>query len=68
MYTKDNICQDSFLDELIKNNVTVNVFLENGTKLVGKILHYDKHCIKMTNRADGTQIVYKTRITTVSEE
>ena len=57
------LLQDSFLNELRKEKVTVSVFLVNGIKLHGIIDNFDDHVIMLKNGV--TQMVYKHAISTV---
>tara|TARA_Y100001960_G_scaffold297500_1_gene343952 strand:+ start:249 stop:590 length:342 start_codon:yes stop_codon:yes gene_type:complete len=56
--------QDSFLNHLRKNKISVTVFLINGVKLQGVITWFDNFCILL--RRDGqAQLVYKHAISTI---
>lgn len=55
--------QESFLQELLKEKVTVSVFLVNGIKLHGIVDSFDENVIMLKNAV--TQMVYKNAISTV---
>lgn len=59
----NQLLQNSFLDELHKEKVTVSIFLINGIKLHGIVDSYDEHVIMLKNAV--TQMVYKHAISTV---
>jgi len=56
--------QDTFLNHVRKNKVSVTIFLVNGVKLQGIITWFDNFCVLL--RRDGqSQLVYKHAISTV---
>ena len=56
--------QDTFLNHVRKNKVSVTIFLVNGVKLQGVITWLDNFCVLL--RRDGqSQLVYKHAISTV---
>jgi host factor-I protein len=56
--------QDTFLNHVRKNKVSVTIFLVNGVKLQGVITWFDNFCVLL--RRDGqSQLVYKHAISTV---
>ena len=57
------LLQDSFLNELCKDKVSVSVFLINGIKLHGIVDSFDDQVIMLKNAI--TQMVYKHAISTV---
>ena len=57
------LLQNSFLNELRKEKVTVSVFLINGIKLHGIVDNFDDHVIMLKNGV--TQMVFKHAISTV---
>jgi host factor-I protein len=57
------LLQNSFLNELRKEKVTVSVFLINGIKLHGIVDNFDEHVIMLKNGV--TQMVFKHAISTV---
>ncbi len=59
----NHLLQDSFLNELRKEKVSVSVFLINGIKLHGIVDNFDDHVIMLKNAV--TQMVYKHAISTV---
>ena len=58
-----NVLQDTFLEELRKQNMQVSIFLINGIKLHGMVDRYDEHVVMLKNGI--TQMVYKHAISTV---
>ncbi len=55
--------QDTFLNQLRKNNIFVTVFLLNGFQLKGTIKSYDNFTVLM--ESDGKQqLIYKHAIST----
>lgn len=61
--THHNPIQDSFLEELQKQQVSVSIFLVNGIKLHGVIDGFDEHVILLKNAI--TQMVFKHAVSTV---
>lgn len=61
--SNNNPLQDSFLNELRKEKMTVSVFLVNGIKLHGIVDDFDEQVIMLKNTI--TQMVYKHAISTV---
>ena len=59
----NQLLQNTFLDELHKEKVTVSIFLINGIKLHGIVESFDKHVIMLKSAI--TQMVYKNAISTV---
>ena len=57
------LLQNSFLNQLRKEKVTVSVFLINGIKLHGIVDNFDDHVIMLKNGV--TQMVFKHAISTV---
>jgi host factor-I protein len=56
--------QDTFLNHVRKQKVSVTVFLVNGVKLQGVITWFDNFCVLL--RRDGlSQLVYKHAISTI---
>ena len=56
--------QDTFLNTVRRNKVSVTVFLVNGVKLQGVITWFDNFCVLL--RRDGmSQLVYKHAISTI---
>ncbi|MFI4918318.1 MAG: RNA chaperone Hfq [Legionellales bacterium] len=58
-----NHLQDAFLNQLLKEKVTVSIFLVNGIKLHGIVDSFDQHVVMLKNSI--TQMVYKHAISTV---
>ncbi|MFJ7950642.1 RNA chaperone Hfq [Lysinibacillus sp. NPDC096418] len=56
--------QDTFLNQLRKNNIFVTVFLLNGFQLKGNVKSYDNFTVLLVD-ADGKQhLIYKHAIST----
>lgn len=56
--------QDTFLNNIRKNKISVTIFLVNGVKLQGVVTWFDNFCVLL--RRDGqSQLVYKHAISTV---
>lgn len=60
---KNQIIQDSFLNELCQQGIEVSIFLVNGIKLHGTVDGFDKHVIML--KSSVTQMIYKHAISTV---
>lgn len=65
MDTELTSCQDGFLDKLIADKTTINIFLISGIRLAGQIARYDRHVVLLESFS-GMQVVYKHAISTVS--
>ncbi len=56
--------QDTFLNHVRKQKISLTVFLVNGVKLQGVITWFDNFCVLL--RRDGhSQLVYKHAISTI---
>lgn len=55
--------EDSFISELLKEKISVSVFLMNGIKLHGIIDGFDSQVVMLKSAV--TQMVYKHAISTV---
>ena len=55
--------QDRFLNELIKNQISVSIYLLNGIKLQGQIESFDQFVIVLNGNAP--QLIYKHSISTI---
>ena len=56
--------QDTFLNQLRKNNIFVTVFLLNGFQLKGNVKSYDNFTVLLVD-SDGKQhLIYKHAIST----
>lgn len=65
---KDNMksqnLQDTFLNYVRKNKISLTIFLINGVKLQGIVSWFDNFCVLL--RRDGhSQLVYKHAISTI---
>ena len=56
--------QDTFLNHVSKNKISLTIFLINGVKLQGVVTWFDNFCVLL--RRDGhSQLVYKHAISTI---
>ena len=56
--------QDTFLNHVRKNKISLTIFLVNGVKLQGVVTWFDNFCVLL--RRDGhAQLVYKHAISTI---
>jgi|TARA_B110000003_G_scaffold276215_1_gene321545 host factor-I protein len=55
--------QDQFLNELIKDKISVSIYLLNGIKLQGQIESFDQLVIILNGNAP--QLIYKHSISTI---
>jgi len=55
--------QDQFLNELIKDQISVSIYLLNGIKLQGQIESFDQFVIVLNGNAP--QLIYKHSISTI---
>ncbi len=56
--------QDSFLNNVRKERVTITVFLNNGYKLTGTVMGFDNYVL-FIETDKGQQLVYKHAITSI---
>ncbi len=56
--------QDSFLNHVRRQKVSVTIFLVNGVKLQGVITWFDNFCLLLRRDAQS-QLVYKHAISTI---
>lgn len=56
--------QDSFLNAVRKEKITITVFLNNGYKLAGKVAGFDNYVV-FIETDKGQQLVYKHAITSI---
>ncbi len=56
--------QDTFLNNVRKNKISVTIFLVNGVKLQGIVTWFDSFCI-LLRRSSHAQLVYKHAISTI---
>lgn len=64
MQVEKNDLQNEFFNNARKDRATVNIFLSNGKKLVGRIRSFDKFTVLLDGEF-GEQIIYKHAISTV---
>lgn len=56
--------QDTFLNNVRRNKISLTIFLVNGVKLTGFVSSFDNFCLLL--RRDGhSQLVYKHAISTI---
>ena len=55
--------QDQFLNELIKDKISISIYLLNGIKLQGQIESFDQFVIILNGNAP--QLIYKHSISTI---
>ncbi|MDA9642481.1 RNA chaperone Hfq [Methylophilaceae bacterium] len=60
---KNTNLQDSFLNQIIKDNVPVSVYLLNGIKLQGQVKSFDQYVIVLSGNTP--QLIYKHSISTI---
>ena len=64
MADKAQNLQDTFLNHVRKNQISLTIFLINGVKLQGVVTWFDNFCVLL--RRDGhSQLVYKHAISTI---
>jgi host factor-I protein len=63
MTTRPSV-QDDFLQALVKDKTTVNVFLVNGIRLSGQLAGFDQFVVLLES-GSGVQLVFKHAISTV---
>jgi host factor-I protein len=56
--------RDGFLQTLVMDKATVNVFLENGIRLSGQLAGFDQFAVLLES-GPGVQLVFKHAISTV---
>jgi len=66
MSNTDHKLQDTFLNLVRKEKITVTIYLVNGARLKGVIKGFDKFVILLKNEVQ--QIVYKHAVSTISPE
>ena len=58
--------QNKYLDNIIKTNVSVSIYLMNGVKLAGFIDSYDSEIIILKDQKNSVyQLIYKHSISTI---
>ncbi len=60
---KNTNLQDSFLNQIIKDNIPVSVYLLNGIKLQGQVKSFDQYVIVLSGNTP--QLIYKHSISTI---
>lgn len=59
--------QDSFLNQVRRENITVTVYLVNGFQLSGKVTGFDNFTV-ILDTDDQQQMIYKHAISTITPE
>jgi host factor-I protein len=57
--------QDDFLQTLVRDKTTVNVFLVNGIRLSGRLAAFDQFVVLLES-GSGSQLVFKHAISTMT--
>ena len=60
---KNTNLQNSFLNQIIKDNVPVSVYLLNGIKLQGQVKSFDQYVVVLSGNTP--QLIYKHSISTI---
>ena len=60
---KNTNLQDLFLTQIIKDNISVSIYLLNGIKLQGQIKSFDQYVIVLSGTTP--QLIYKHSVSTV---
>ena len=55
--------QDSFLNQIIKDNIPVSIYLLNGIKLQGSIQSFDQYVTVLSGNTP--QLIYKHSVSTI---
>lgn len=56
--------QDSFLNNVRREKITITIFLNNGYKLTGTVIGFDNYVV-FIETDKGQQLVYKHAITSI---
>lgn len=64
MRTSNINLQDSFLNNVRKEKITITLFLNNGYKLTGSVVGFDNYVVFIETEK-GQQLVYKHAITSI---
>lgn len=64
MGTSNINLQDSFLNNVRKEKITITLFLNNGYKLTGSVVGFDNYVVFIETEK-GQQLVYKHAITSI---
>ena len=60
---KNKNLQDSFLNQIIKDNIPVSIYLLNGIKLQGQVQSFDQYVIVLSGSTP--QLIYKHSVSTI---
>ena len=67
MELNERLLEAAIMNELVRDQVPVSVFLMNGFQLQGMITGYDRLVIVLLND-DGQQIIYKHSISSITPQ
>ena len=67
MELNERLLEAAIMNELVRDQVPVSVFLTNGFQLQGTVTGYDRLVIVLVND-DGQQIIYKHGILSVAPQ
>ena len=62
MKTNANL-QDAFLNQIIKDDIPVSIYLLNGIKLQGQIKSFDQYVLVLSGNTP--QLIYKHSVSTI---
>ena len=62
MKTNANL-QDAFLNQIIKDDIPVSIYLLNGIKLQGQVKSFDQYVVVLSGNTP--QLIYKHSISTI---
>jgi len=65
MTLQKNTSQEIFLKEIKDKKKYVNVYLNNGIKITGRICDFDKFTINIPDLDGDDQLIYKNSISTI---
>jgi host factor-I protein len=60
---KNTNLQNSFLNQIIKDNIPVSIYLLNGIKLQGQVKSFDQYVVVLSGNTP--QLIYKHSISTI---
>ncbi|MDC0127275.1 RNA chaperone Hfq [Methylophilaceae bacterium] len=60
---KNKNLQNTFLNQIIKDNIPVSIYLLNGIKLQGQIKSFDQYVIVLSGNTP--QLIYKHSVSTI---
>ena len=67
MLKMSNSLQDTYLEELRRDNIQLSLYLINGIKLSGYIASFDQYIIILVDESrNNSQLIYKHAISTIA--